>query len=137
MYCARSSARECWEALVAAGAVPVGSIALETVRIEDGEPCLERDFSQPQEPACAGLGEFAPTREDRVLVAIEHEGPQPLARGVLRAGGVEVGELRVGARSVQRGGRAVALATVDRALAAPGTAIDVDAGRARARRARS
>ena len=63
-----------------------------------------------------------------MLVAIEHEGPQPLARGVLRAGGVEVGELRVGARSVQRGGRAVALATVDRALAAPGTAIDVDAG---------
>jgi glycine cleavage system aminomethyltransferase T len=39
-----------------------------------------------------------------------------------------VGELRVGTRSVERAGRAIALATLDRALAAPGTAIDVDAG---------
>src|SRR4051794_32282958 len=85
VYCARSGARACWEALVAAGGVPVGSVALETVRIEDGEPCLERDFSQPQQPACAGLGEFAPTADDRVLVLIEHEGPRPLAAGVLRA----------------------------------------------------
>ena len=38
----------------------------------------------------------------------------------LRADGAEVGEIRVGARSVRRAGRAVALATVDRALAAPG-----------------
>src|SRR5262249_10987070 len=128
VYCARSGARACWDALVAAGAEPVGSIALETVRIEDGEPCLERDFSQPQEPAAAGVGEFAPTGEARVLVAIEHEGPRPLAKGVLLAAGETVGEIRVGARSVLRGGRAVALATIDRALAAPGTAIDVDAG---------
>ena len=63
-----------------------------------------------------------------MLVAIEHEGPSPLARGELRAAGAEVGELRVGARSVQRAGRAIALATVDRALAAPGAQIDVDAG---------
>jgi glycine cleavage system aminomethyltransferase T len=128
IYCARSGARACWEALVAAGALPVGSIALETVRIEDGEPCLERDFPQPQEPACAGVGEFAPTGEARVLVAIEHEGPRPLAQAILRSGGQQVGELRVGARSVLRAGRAVALATIDRALAAPGTAVDVDAG---------
>ena len=128
VYCARSGARACWDALVAAGALPVGSVALETVRIEDGEPCLERDFTQPQQPACAGVGEFAPTDDRRVLVAIEHEGPHPLPKGVLRAAGAAVGELRVGARSVQRAGRAVALATVDRALAAPGTAVDVDAG---------
>jgi glycine cleavage system aminomethyltransferase T len=128
IYCARSGARACWDALVAAGAEPVGSIALETVRIEDGEPCLERDFPHPQEPAAAGLGEFAPTGEARVLVAIEHEGPRPLAAGALRRDGAPVGELRVGARSVLRGGRAVALATLDRALAAPSTAIEVDAG---------
>jgi glycine cleavage system aminomethyltransferase T len=128
VYCARSGARACWDALVAAGAVPVGSIALETVRIEDAEPCLERDFTQPQQPACAGLGAFAPTGETRVLVAIEHEGPRPLPQGVLRADGTAVGELRVGVRSVQRAGRALALATIDRALAAPGTPVDVDAG---------
>jgi glycine cleavage system aminomethyltransferase T len=128
VYCARSGAARCWDALVAAGAMPVGSTALETVRLEDAEPCLERDFTQPQQPAAAGLGEFAPTDDARVLAAIEHEGPMPLARGVLRVAGAEAGELRVGARSVQRAGRAIALATVDRALAAPGTAVDVDAG---------
>ena len=111
-----------------AGALPVGSTALETVRIEDAEPCLERDFTQPVAPALAGMGEFAPTDDARVLVAIEHEGPSPLARAKLRADGAEVGELRVGARSVRRAGRAIALATVDRALAAPGAQIDVDAG---------
>ncbi len=128
VYCGRDDARECWDALVAAGALPVGSTALETVRIEDAEPCLERDFPQPVVPALAGMGEFAPTDDTRVLVAIEHEGPSPLARATLRAGGAEVGDLRVGARSVRRAGRAIALATLDRALAAPGTQIDVDAG---------
>lgn len=128
IYCGKDGARACWDALVAAGALPVGSTALETVRIEDAEPCLERDFPQPVAPALAGLGEFAPTDDARVLVAIEHEGPGPLAHGTLRVAGVEVGDLRVGARSVQRAGRAIALATVDRALAAPGTPIDVDAG---------
>ncbi len=129
VYCARSGARQCWDALVAAGAVPVGSTALETVRIEDGEPCLERDFTQPQQPACAGLGEFAPTDDARVLVAIEHEGPGARSPGACcgwRRG--RWASCASGARSVQRAGRAIALATVDRALAAPGTAIDVDAG---------
>jgi glycine cleavage system aminomethyltransferase T len=128
IYCGRDTARSCWDALVALGALPVGSTALETVRIEDAEPCLERDFQQPVAPALAGVGEFAPTDDARVLVAIEHEGPSPLAHATLRAAGAEVGELRVGARSVRRAGRAMALATLDRALAAPGTQIDVDAG---------
>jgi glycine cleavage system aminomethyltransferase T len=51
-----------------------------------------------------------------------------LAHGTLRIDGAEVGDLRVGARSVQRAGRAIALATIDRALAAPGVPVDVDAG---------
>ena len=128
IYCGRDSARACWDSLVALGVLPVGSTALETVRIEDAEPCLERDFTQPVALALAGMGEFAPTDDARVLVAIEHEGPSPLAWAKLRADGAEVGEIRVGARSVRRAGRAVALATVDRALAAPGAQIDVDAG---------
>ena len=128
IYCSREGARACWDALVAAGALPVGSTALETVRIEDAEPCLERDFTQPVPLALAGLGEFAPTDDTRVLVSIEHEGPGPLARGTLRLDGAEVGDVRVAARSVRRAGRAIALATIDRALAAPGALIDVDAG---------
>ncbi len=128
IYCGREGARACWDSLVALGALPVGSIALETVRIEDAEPCLERDFPHPVAPALAGMGEFAPTDDTRVLVAIEHEGPSPFALATLRVDGVEVGELRCGARSVRRAGRAIALAALDRALAAPGVQIDVDAG---------
>ena len=128
IYCSLDGARACWDALVGAGALPVGSTALETARIEDAEPCLERDFTQPVPLALAGLGEFGPTDETRVLAAIEYEGPAPLERGTLRLDGAEVGELRVGARSVERAGRAIALATIDRALAAPGAQIDVDAG---------
>ncbi|MDX6375861.1 MAG: aminomethyltransferase [Gaiellaceae bacterium] len=128
IYCGRDSARACWDALVAAGALPVGSTALETVRIEDAEPCLERDFPQPVAPELAGVGEFAHGDDSRVLVAIEHEGPTPLAHATLRIDGAEVGDLRVGARSVQRAGRAIALATIDRALAAPGVPVNVDAG---------
>ncbi len=62
LYCGRDGARACWDSLVALGALPVGSTALETVRIEDAEPCLERDFPQPVAPALAGMGEFAPDR---------------------------------------------------------------------------
>jgi glycine cleavage system aminomethyltransferase T len=56
IYCGRDGARACWDALVAAGALPVGSTALETVRIEDAEPCLERDFPQPVHLALAAPG---------------------------------------------------------------------------------
>ncbi len=128
LYCDRAGARATWDHLVAAGAVPVGSDALETVRIEDAEPCLERDFIAPQPAAAAGFGAFAGGDDRRVLVAIEHEGVRALERGRLLCEGADVGELRVGAASVRRAGRPIALATVDRALSAPGTPLDVDAG---------
>lgn len=128
IYVRRNQARACWDALVGVGAVPVGSTALETVRIEDGEPCLERDFRQPLPLAAAGLAEFGHGDQARVLVALEHEGQLALDHGRLLRDGAEVGELRVGARSPLRAGRPVALGLIDRALAAPGALIDVDAG---------
>jgi glycine cleavage system aminomethyltransferase T len=129
LYCDRAGARATWDRLVTGGAVPVGGDALETVRIEDAEPCLERDFQTPLPPASAGLGAFAGgTDTARVLVAIEHEGARALERARLLHGGDEVGELRVAANGVERAGRPVALALIDRPLSAPGTPIDVDAG---------
>ena len=100
IYCSLDGARACWDALVGAGALPVGSTALETARIEDAEPCLERDFTQPVPLALAGLGEFGPTDEARVLAAIEYEGPAPLARAHAparrRGGGRAPGRRAVG-----------------------------------------
>ncbi len=102
IYCGRDSARACWDSLVALGVLPVGSTALETVRIEDAEPCLERDFTQPVAPALAGMGEFAPTDDARVLVGDR-------ARGAVAAGaGEAAGRRRRGGRDPR--GRAVGAA---------------------------
>jgi glycine cleavage system aminomethyltransferase T len=130
LYCAVGVARSTWDALVAAGAVPVGAVALETVRIEDAEPCLERDFQQPLPPNAAGFGDATGAEPPaRRLVAIEHEGLAPLPRAQVRIGETEVGDVRVACTSFVRAGRPIALASIDTARAVPGTAIEV--GKAR------
>jgi sarcosine oxidase gamma subunit len=132
LYCDREHARTVWDALIAAGAVPVGSLALETVRIEDGEPCLERDFPQPVPPAEAGFASRGST--GRRLVALEHEGVPPLPSAIVRTlDGIEIGRVRVAVPSVARAGRPVALAAIAVDHATPGLPVLLDGGATRVR----
>jgi glycine cleavage system aminomethyltransferase T len=130
VYCERAAARRIWDALTAAGAIATGSVALETVRIEDGEPCLERDFTNPVAPATAGFGDLAAATapHDR-LVLIEHAGSSPLAAATIRRDGDEIGQVRVAARSPRRAGRPVALCVLREPVAVD-QAVTVDAGEA-------
>ena len=134
LYCDRHHARRIWDTIVTAGAVSVGSIALETVRIEDAEPCLERDFPGPVAVADAGFADLSHRPSDRVLVAVEHEGSIAFDRGTVLAGdGTAVGEVRVAAISVRRAGRPIAFALIDEAHASAGTILSLDGGVVRAR----
>jgi glycine cleavage system aminomethyltransferase T len=130
LYTQVDTARRCWDQLCAAGARPVGAIALETVRIEDAEPCLERDFKLPLLPAAAGLVDFAGVPAEPspdVLVAIEYEGLRPLPSAEVAVGGVAAGRVRVTAASIRRAGRAIALCSLDAGVAATGAAVTVGA----------
>jgi glycine cleavage system aminomethyltransferase T len=126
LYCPVGAARGHWQALLGAGAVPVGSVALETARIEDAEPCLERDFRNPLPASAAGFRDFAPYPAAEVaFVAIEHEGMAPLPGAALAVDGTHVGEVRVAASSIRLGGRPVALAVLMVAHAGAGNEVDV------------
>jgi glycine cleavage system aminomethyltransferase T len=130
LYCDRPHAVPVWHALVAAGCVPVGSVALETARIEDAEPCLERDFRGPPPLAPAGFAAFAAVEPapGRQLVLAEHEGATPLAAATVRRDAVDVGEVRAATSSPQRAGRPVAFLLVPAEHAAPGTELELHAG---------
>ena len=129
IYCELPAARRTWDTLVAAGALPVGSAALETVRIEDAEPCLERDFSNPVTTTEAGFVEFGgePTG-DRVLVLVEYGGEVPHERATIYVGDEAIGDLRSSAWSVLRSGRPVGLARMAVAPAVPGAAVEIGSG---------
>ena len=129
IYCGRDSARACWDALVARrraagrldrardgadrGRRAVPGARLHAARRRPPWPAWASS-PRPTMPACWSRSSTRGRRRWRGASC--------------GADGAEVGEIRVGARSVRRAGRAVALATVDRALAAPGAPIDVDAG---------
>ena len=120
IYCGRDSARACWDSLVALGVLPVGSTALETVRIEDAEPCLESATSRSRSPSRWRAWASSPPPTKPRAGRDRDEGPAPLARASSASAAPRW------ARSASAPGRwagraGVALATMDRALAAPGS----------------
>ncbi|HEX3175373.1 MAG TPA: aminomethyltransferase family protein [Methylomirabilota bacterium] len=138
-----------WDAVVAAGARPTGGSALETLRIEAGTPRYGADVDSsvllPEIPAETLLSQTKgcyPGQE--VVVRIRDRGHvnRHLRGLVLDAGGppargaeVRVGDAAVGhvtsATTSPALGRPIALAFVRRAVAAPGTRVEVrDAERA-------
>ncbi|WP_341360611.1 glycine cleavage system aminomethyltransferase GcvT [Georgenia sp. M64] len=139
-----------WRALLEAGApaglVPAGLAARDSLRLEAGMPLYGHELTRATDPFAAGLGavvdltkpafvgrealEAARTAHEagarRVLVALEGRGPRAGRAGYpVLAGGTVVGEVTSGAPSPTLG-RPVALAYVEPAHAAVGTAVEVD-----------
>ncbi|MFE2044271.1 glycine cleavage system aminomethyltransferase GcvT [Streptomyces sp. NPDC059477] len=136
-----------WQALTEAGApaglVPCGLSCRDTLRLEAGMPLYGHELSAALTPFDAGLGRVVKFDKDgdfvgrealaaaaekaaadppRVLVGLIAEGRRvPRAGYAVVAGGDTVGEVTSGAPSPTLG-RPIAMAYVDAAHAAPGTA---------------
>jgi aminomethyltransferase len=135
-----------WDALLAAGAKPVGLGARDTLRLEAALPLHGHDIDPTTEPYSAGLG-FAVTLEDEVDFTGRHAlatfavEPPPLRLACIRAserGGVfrtgfavsdadgnAVGHLASGAFSPTLR-RSIGMAYLPSVLAKPGTPLAVD-----------
>jgi folate-binding protein YgfZ len=133
-----------WDALVASGAKPVGSEALELYRIARGVPrygidLRERDL--PQETGQQHVLNFAKGcyvgqeiverirsrgNVHRIFVGLEVQGDAPAAGGKIIAGDKEVGEVTSVARvPFPAGERTLALGYVRREFAEPGTEVKI------------
>ena len=150
-YLAPDTAPLLWDALLETGAgaglVPAGLACRDTLRLEAGMPLYGHELGRDIRPAQAGLGrvvafatkgdfvgraalENAPD-ETRVLVGLAAEGRRAGRAGyaVLAtdtgAADAAVGEITSGALSPTLG-HPIALAYVDRAHSAVGTALDLD-----------
>jgi len=132
-----------WEELISRGAKPCGLGARDTLRLEAAMPLYGHELSEEIDPFQAGLawavkmdkGDFLGRaalerrRQDKTLrrrVGLELAGKRLAREGsAITAGGKEVGRVCSGtfAPTLQK---AIAMAYVDPAFAAPGTAVDVD-----------
>lgn len=147
LFVAPSDAEKLWQALTEAGApvglVPCGLSCRDTLRLEAGMPLYGHELSTSLTPFDAGLGrvvkfekegdfvgrtalqEAASRAEEnppRVLVGLVAEGRRvPRAGYPVVAGGKVIGEVTSGAPSPTLG-KPIAMAYVDAAHAAPGTA---------------
>lgn len=131
-----------WEAGRPHGLTPLGLTALDMVRIEAGLVFAGYDFCDQTDPFEAGIGFTVPAdkpdayvggevlarrRADphRKLVGLDVDGNEPVGHG----DPVHVGRARVGTvTSATRSpilGRTIALARLDAASAAPGTAVEI------------
>ena len=141
LYMEPKDAPAVWEALVQAGATPCGLGALDTLRLEASMPLYGHELNDHMDPLCAGLG-FAVKldKEDfigksalmqlgepaRVRVGLKATG-----RGILREDqpiwidGKEVGVTTSGTHCPYLG-VSCAMAYVDTACSAPGTAVEVE-----------
>jgi len=135
-----------WEALLAAGAphgiLPCGLGARDTLRLEAGMPLYGHELVEDSDPFAIGLGlavdlegrhfpgadKFraqAAEATGRVRVGIGFAGRRAAREGSpVVVAGAECGRVTSGS-FVPTLGRAVAMAVVDRSVAAPGTAVDV------------
>jgi len=147
-YIAPDAAPALWEAIAETGAgsglVPAGLAARDTLRLEAGMPLYGHELSIHTFPVQAGLGrvvalktkegdfvgrtavEEGPAEDAKVLVGLKAEGKRAGRAGydVLNSEGV-VGEITSGALSPTLG-VPIAMAYIDAALSAPGTAVDLD-----------
>ncbi|WP_240722192.1 DUF1989 domain-containing protein [Poseidonocella sp. HB161398] len=132
-----------WEAGQPHGLRPMGLAALDLVRIEAGLVFAGYDFSDQTDPFEAGIGFTVPLKSKtadfagrdallrrkehpaRKFVGLEIEGQSPVAHGdCIRIGRAQVGEICSAMRSPQSG-TWIALARLDVACAAEGTAVEV------------
>ncbi|MFE4412184.1 glycine cleavage system aminomethyltransferase GcvT [Streptomyces sp. NPDC093064] len=147
LFVAPGDAEKLWQALTEAGAdaglVPCGLSCRDTLRLEAGMPLYGHELSTSLTPFDAGLGrvvkfekegdfvgrealvaaaERAAAEPPRVLVGLVAEGRRvPRAGYAVVAGGEVIGEVTSGAPSPTLG-KPIAMAYVDAAHAAPGTA---------------
>lgn len=143
LYLDAAAAPALWNDLVAAGAVPCGLAARDTLRLEAGMPLYGHELSTETQPVQAGLGrvvalgkpgdfvgraavEAGPPPGARVLVGLTAEGKRAGRAGypVLRDG-IPVGEVTSGALSPTLG-TPVAMAYVDPDAAEVGTELALD-----------
>jgi aminomethyltransferase len=143
LYLDAEAAPTLWNALVAAGAVPCGLAARDTLRLEAGMPLYGHELSTDTFPVQAGIGrvvalgkpgdfvgraavEAGPPAGARVLVGLTAEGKRAGRAGypVLRDG-IPVGEVTSGALSPTLG-TPVAMAYVDPDASAIGTELALD-----------
>jgi aminomethyltransferase len=139
---AADAAESVWKALCAAGAVPCGLGARDTLRLEAGMPLFGHELREGSDPFAIGLG-LGVTLDgrsfpgcDRFLTLREHP-TGPIRVGLVfdskRAaregstvwqGDREIGVVTSGSFAPTVG-QAVAMAMLDRSAAAPGTTVDV------------
>jgi aminomethyltransferase len=128
LYLDAAAAPALWNDLVAAGAVPCGLAARDTLRLEAGMPLYGHELTRTTRPVEAGLGRISDlaTPGARVLVGLTAEGKRAGRAGypVLRDG-VVVGEVTSGALSPTLG-IPIAMAYVDPEAAAIGTELALD-----------
>ena len=139
---AAEQADRVWDGLVAAGATPVGSEALELYRIARGVPLYGRDFGQrdlPQETEQKHALNFtkgcyigqeiverirARAILHRTFTGFSVEGEPPQLGTKVQADGKSIGEITSAARvPFPSGERTVALGYLRREFEAPGTAV--------------
>ncbi|GAA1076231.1 glycine cleavage system aminomethyltransferase GcvT [Kitasatospora arboriphila] len=155
VFCAPADAEHLWSTLTAAGAdkglVPCGLSCRDTLRLEAGMPLYGHELSTDLTPFDAGLGRVvrfdkttnegafvgrkaleqaaveAESAPPRKLVGLVSEGKRvPRAEyAVVDADGNPIGRITSGAPSPTLG-KPIAIAYVDAAHAAPGTAVAVD-----------
>ncbi|MDK3018779.1 DUF1989 domain-containing protein [Pseudodonghicola flavimaris] len=132
-----------WTAGAPLGLKPMGLEGLDLVRIEAGLVFAGYDFSDQTDPFEAGIGFTVPLKSKtadfvgrealirrkehpaRKFVGLEIDGQDPVAHGdCLRLGRAQVGEICSAMRS-PRSGQLIALARIDIAHAAEGTALEV------------
>ncbi|MGW0969791.1 glycine cleavage system aminomethyltransferase GcvT [Streptomyces sp. NPDC002516] len=147
LFVAPADAEKVWQALTDAGApaglVPCGLSCRDTLRLEAGMPLYGHELTTSLTPFDAGLGRVVKFEKDgdfvgrpalqeaaaraeqnppRVLVGLVAEGRRvPRAGYQVVAGGEVIGEITSGAPSPTLG-KPIAMAYVDAAHAAPGTA---------------
>jgi len=144
MWFASEQADQVWDALLAAGTIPVGSEALELYRIARGVPLYGRDFGQrdlPQETEQKHALNFtkgcyigqeiverirARAILHRTFTGFLVEGEPPQSGTKVQADGKNIGEITSAARvPVPSGERTVALGYLRREFEAPGTAVQI------------
>ncbi len=137
IWLAPANAGKLWDALVAAGATPAGSDALELWRIAQGIPRYGQDIRERDLPQETGqmralnfnkgcyVGQEIVERirsrgaVHRHFTGFEIEGPGPAPAAKVQAGGKDAGEIT--SVATFPGGRTVALGYVRREAGSPGT----------------
>ncbi len=146
LWLASSNVSQLWDALVTAGATPVGSESLECWRIAQGIPRYGQDIRErdlPQETAQMRALNFAKGcyvgqeiverirsrgNVHRMLAGFELEGPPPEPGTKVQSAGKDIGEITRAVRVPSGDGNGsitLALGYVRRDAAGPGTAVSL------------